>query len=32
MGEKGRTFVENNFSWNIIVKKFIKIMSSNVNN
>ena len=23
MGEKGREFVENNFSWNIIAKKFV---------
>ena len=29
MGENGRTFVEENFSWNTIVKEFLKILEKN---
>jgi glycosyltransferase involved in cell wall biosynthesis len=29
MGENGRKFIEENFSWNIIAKEFIKILEEN---
>ncbi len=29
MGEKGRKFIEENFSWNIIAKEFLKILERN---
>lgn len=30
MGESGRVFVENNFNWNVITKRFVKMMSDNI--
>jgi len=29
MGENGRKFIEENFSWNIIAKEFLKILEEN---
>ena len=29
MGENGRKFIEENFTWNIIVKEFLKILEKN---